>query len=116
MPSPTSSTRPTSRASSRSPPTLLISCSRTETISSALNLMTASLNQLVPNRLQPAAYGPIVQPVADADHQAAQQIGIDAGFQHGFAVVQRTQLVPQAVLLVFRQRHGRLNEHAHPAR
>src|SRR5947209_12924391 len=114
MPSPTSSTRPTSRPARRSL-YLTISCSRTETISSGLNLMTAALQELVPNARETGADGRIVQPIADLHNQAADQVGIDAGFQHGFAVKGVAELVQQPLALVVGERDGAANLHAHAA-
>src|SRR4051794_12128998 len=81
MPSPTSSTRPVSRVSSWGPDRP-ISCSRTETISSALNLMTAPLDHLVPDVRKAGAHAGVVEPVPHAHHQPAQQVGVDARVEH----------------------------------
>src|SRR5437773_12559646 len=80
MPSPTSRTRPTSRASS-CPRYCSISVCNTETISSALNLMTASRYKLVPNRLEPGANRGVVQPIAHAHDHATEQLRIDRRLQ-----------------------------------
>src|SRR5437868_1122779 len=113
MPSPTSSTRPTSRACSLGRYSS-ISDWRTETISSTLNLMTASRDQLVANGFELRAHRGVVQPVADADGQAAQQVGGDALFEDGFQAKGLAQLPQQAVALVVGKGGGRLNLHAHP--
>src|SRR5437868_2288199 len=72
MPSPTSSTLPTSRESTCAR-YCAISLDRTDTISSALNLMTASRDELVLNRFQARPQRQVEQPVADLDLQAAEQ-------------------------------------------
>src|ERR1700730_2710324 len=115
MPSPTSSTRPTSWAS-RPPRTSWISLSSTETISLGLNRITASLDELVADLFQPRADAAVVQRVADLHGQAAQERGIDARLQHRLAAQRRPQLLAQLFLLVVGQRHGRLHLHAHLAR
>src|SRR5437588_12742203 len=114
MPSPTSSTRPTSRASSLAR-YWSISADNTETISSALNLITASRNDLVANTFQFRPHGQIVEPVADAHDHAAQQIGIDLGLEYRLLVKGRPQLLAQAFPLVIAQSHGAPNLHRHPA-
>src|SRR5438445_9528791 len=114
MPSPTSSTRPTSRAS-RWARYWSISLWRTETISSALNLMTASLDDLFPDAFQALANGRIVDPVAHADHHAAEQIGIEPGLKQRLLVIALTQLSEQALALVLGKWHGGLDLHAQAA-
>src|SRR5579885_3126848 len=115
MPSPTSSTRPTSRVSSCWRYSL-ISCVRTDTISSVLNLaMTAPLDQLLANVLQPRPHRGVVQPVADAHHHAAQQRRIDARRQHRLLVVLLPQLLAQPLALVVRQRRRAGHHHAQAA-
>ena len=81
MPSPTSSTRPTSRMSRRER-NCSISVCRTETISSALNLITASRKNLFLHVIQVVAHGAIYLQITDADLHAAQQLGADAGVQN----------------------------------
>src|SRR5438132_9324199 len=81
MPSPTSSTRPTSRASAlvRNWP---ISASRTEAISSALNLMGSSRRQLV---LEGEQFGPdrgVEHLVPDPDDHPADEVGDDLDGHH----------------------------------
>src|SRR5438874_10802700 len=115
MPSPTSSTRPTSRDSScwRYWP---ISCVSTDTISSVLNLdMSAPLDQLFANGLQPRPHRGVVEPVADANDDAAQEGRLDLGRQHRLLVVLGLQLLPQPLALVVRQRRGASHHHAHQA-
>src|ERR1700722_11369313 len=147
MPSPTSSTRPTSCASSL-PRTSVISCWRTETISLGLNRMTtslkegsgdrgqgsvilspldphpsplgalglnrmtASLEELVPYVFQASADAGVVHHVADLNRHSAQQIGIDARFQHGVAAKRLTQFLAEPFALVVGQRQRR--EHLYP--
>src|SRR4051794_21868551 len=105
MPSPTSSTRPTSTASIWERYSL-ISSSITERISSALNLMTATLDNFFADIVQPGAHRAVEQPVADLHHHAAQQVGIDLRLQHRFQVKRRSQLLDEPLALVVRQRHG----------
>src|SRR5262245_27261963 len=107
MPSPTSSTRPTSRALIASLPVLLISSEITETISPTLNAMTAPLDQLVPDRLQPRADAGVVDPVADADHQPAQQVGVDGFLEHRLELADGADVLLDAPAFLVRQRHRR---------
>src|SRR6266480_3215205 len=113
MPSPTSSTLPTSRASS-CPRYCSISVCNTEKISSALNLMTASRYKLVPNRLEPGANRGVIQPIAHAHDHATEQLRIDRRLQDRVELQGLAQLLPQAIFLVVRQRHGRAHLHANP--
>src|SRR5437588_1163538 len=115
MPSPTSRTRPTSRDWSSGRYCSISDC-RTETISSALNLMTASFGQLVPDGFQPCPHGGVVDPVADAHHEAAQQVRVHAGLQDGLAVEGLAELVPQALALLVGQRHRALHLDADASR
>src|SRR5438477_8276 len=82
MPSPTSSTRPTSRVSAlvRNWP---ISASRTEAISSALNLMGPSCRQLIAETLEFGPDGGVEHLVADADDHAPDQFGRLLDDDHG---------------------------------
>src|SRR5438270_12758960 len=105
MPSPTSRTRPTSRASSLERYWSISVC-RTETISSALNLITASRDQLVSDTLEAGADGAVVEPIADADHQPAEEVRIDLRSQERFAVQRVAELPAQALALVLGQGHG----------
>src|SRR5258707_453590 len=111
MPSPISSTRPTSSAWSLSR-YLPISFWRTETISSALNLITASLNELFADILQPALDRRIELPVANLDDHAGNQVGIDLGIKDGLLVEFGADFLAQVLGLVVRQRHGAF--HLHP--
>src|SRR3954447_26388562 len=106
MPSPTSRTRPTSRVSA---PVLrsLISRVRTETISSGLNRMAATLDELVPQGFQLRADGGVVQPVAHPHHQAADQVGVHFRREDRLAPEARAQFVAQPLELLLRQRRGR---------
>src|SRR5947209_8256204 len=106
MPSPTSRTRPTSLTSALAPK-LWISPLRTETISSALNLMAASLDEMVPDRVQPRPHAAVVQPVGDAHHQAADQVGVQAGLDDRLLAEHGTDLVLDAVDFALGQRHRR---------
>src|SRR5512145_3158392 len=85
MPSPTSSTRPVSRASSLARYCSISVC-KTETISSALNLMTTSLDQLFAKGVEAGANRAVVDPVAGSHDEAADQLRIDAGVQHRLQV------------------------------
>src|SRR3954453_16706542 len=85
MPSPTSRTLPTSRLSTCDRYCSISDCS-TETISSALNLMRASLDQLLPQGVQARADGQVDQTVADLKLDAADQVGVDGLDQDGLKV------------------------------
>src|SRR5436190_22593196 len=106
MPSPTSRTRPTSLTVMPSR-YWLISAVRTETISSALNLMTASLDELTQYLLKLGADRAVVDVVARLHHQAANQFGVYLDFQDRFRLQSLTQFVLQAILLVAGQGHCR---------
>src|SRR5579871_2421821 len=114
MPSPTSSTRPTSLESSWGRNCSSSVC-RTETISSALNLITASRDELIANGVELRPDRRIVNVVADAHHHAAQEIRIDPHFQQGFLFERLPQLVQQALALIVGQGDGRPNEDGNPA-
>src|SRR5437588_12840172 len=105
MPSPTSSTRPTSRASSFERYCSISVCS-TETISSALNLMTASQQDVVADVFQLGADRAVVLPIADADAQSGDQLGLDLQIQDGLAVQRRAKLLLQALFLIVGQGDG----------
>src|SRR5947209_17204596 len=107
MPSPTSSTRPTSRASSLAR-YWSISVWSTETISSALNLIAASFDDLVPDVLELGTDRAVIHPVADLHDEAAEQLRIDAGFQHRLLLELLAELLHQALALVVGQRHRTL--------
>src|SRR5262249_19237561 len=113
MPSPTSSTRPTSLAASCVRYWLISDCN-TETISSALNLMAASRDDLVANGFQPLPDRRIIDPIAHADDHAAQEIGIEPGFEQWLLVKTLPELVQQALALIVGQRHDRADLHSHP--
>src|SRR5262249_42155279 len=114
MPSPISSTRPTSSARS-----LVRYCSisvwRTETISSGLNLITASLYELFADGVQPALDRRIEPPVAHLDDHAGDQVGIDACTEHGLHVELGPNFLSQCLGLVLRQWNGANDVHAQPA-
>src|SRR5207302_8859563 len=99
-------TRPTSRTSIWDWYCLISSLS-TETISSALNLMATSRENVVADVVELGPHRGVVHHVADADDQAAEQLGIDGGLQDGVHV----EVVPQPFLqplpLVVGQGHGR---------
>src|SRR5438552_2600220 len=108
MPSPTSRTRPTS-LTSRPVPASLISPLRTETISPALNFMGASLDQVGTDRLQVGPGAAVVQPVGDADDQAADQLGVHGRLDDRLLAQQGADLVLDAVGLALGQRHRGAN-------
>src|SRR5262249_50205909 len=114
MPSPTSSTRPTSRTSS-----LVLYCSisvvRTEAISLALNLMTASHDDLIADVGEFRAHGSIVLPVADADADTADHFGLDSQRQYRFAMQEVRKVVLQALALIVGQGNRGGHRHAHTA-
>src|SRR5262245_17759669 len=105
MPSPTSSTRPTSRASSCGRYSL-ISSVMTDRISLVLMRldMTAPLDQLLANVLQARPHRAVEQPVADVNDDAAQQRRIDSRRQDRLLFVLLAQLVPQPLALVIGER------------
>src|SRR5436309_15317712 len=111
MPSPISSTRPTSRTSIWDW-YCLISSLKTETISSALNLMAASRENVVADLVELGPYGRVVHHVADTDDQAAEQLGIDGGFQNGVHVEEVAQPLLQPLPLVVGQGHRRADRDA----
>ncbi len=82
---------------------LLDFLSRTETISSALNLMAASLDELVPDVARRGPDRAVVDVVAHLDDQAAQQVGIDRMFEDRFGLQRRAQFGRSDVPLVVGQ-------------
>src|SRR5438067_1376930 len=90
MPSPTSSTRPVSRASSFVPISS-ICWVMTEVISLGLSLsaMRASGHELGAEGLEPAPHGTVVDLVADLHDEPAEQPRLDAD--------QRVELVPEVL-------------------
>src|SRR3954447_3044329 len=115
MPSPTSSTRPTSRAET-SAPAPRISLASTETISPTLNAMTAPLDQLVPDGLQPGPHAGVVDPVADADDEPAQQVRVDRLLEHRLQVADCADVLLDPGALGVRQRHRRTDVDGDPSR
>src|SRR5215831_15776951 len=116
MPSPSSSTRPTSRDPGRWWKSFSSSV-MTETTSPMLKRdMTAPLDDLLAGGFQPRPHRSVVQPVADAHHQAAQQVWLDPRGQDGLLAVPGAQPLPQALALVVGKRHGAGHEHAQAAR
>src|SRR5438874_9175715 len=106
MPSPTSSTRPTSRVSMEGRKSA-ISRSRTEAISAVFKAMSAPLVELVPYHLDPGADAGVVDVVADAHQQTAQDVGVDPEVQDGFPAEGPAQVVGQPAALLVRQQDGR---------
>src|SRR5437588_9901724 len=113
MPSPTSSTRPTSRVSIPVR-VCLISSLMTETISSTRNAMTAPLDQLSADLVQPGADAGVIDPVADPDDQPAQEFRLDLFFQQRLDLADRPHVVAQPGPLAVGQRNRRadLDHHA----
>src|SRR5262249_10775165 len=97
--------RPTSLASISSLMSL-ISALRTETISSAFDVMACTLEELVPDFDEPRAHGAVEEPVADLDDEAAEHVGVDDGVEDRFAAEHLAQPANQAVALRVTQRHG----------
>src|SRR5260221_718624 len=105
MPSPTSNTRPTSRAS-RPALAPLISRSSTETISSTLNAMTAPLGQLPADRQQAGTHAGVIDPILYSDDDPTQEVGIDDLLEDRLQVRHVLQLVDDATTFVIGQGHG----------
>src|SRR5262249_1432337 len=101
MPSPTSRTVPVSRASTP----VLISSTNTETISSTLNAMTAPIDELIPDVLEACEDAGVVDPVLNADDQAAEDVGIDLLVEDRLDGDHGTDVVLDPVPLLIRQRH-----------
>src|SRR4029078_10743336 len=99
MPSPTSSPRPTSSVWTCERYCSISVC-RTETISSALNLITASFDELFLQVFQFGSQRAVVAPVVDADDHAAQQRGIDLGLQHRLTLKRLPELIGEALTLI----------------
>src|SRR5262245_52256401 len=101
MPSPTSSTRPVSRASSWVR-YCSISAVRTGMISSVLNLdaMRDSRQEVVAHPLQPAAHRAVEDPVANLQHHAAQEVRVGADLQDRLHLELVAQLRHQPLALV----------------
>src|SRR5947209_10489531 len=106
MPSPTSSTRPTSRVPASWSRPCMISCVRTETILSALNLMAAPLNQLLLDGFQTGAHAGVVDPVLHAHHQPPQKVRVHGRLEHRLALEHLAQFILQPFLLFLPQGHG----------
>src|SRR3954452_1154971 len=104
MPSPTSSTRPTSRDSTvaRVP---WISPIRMEVISSARNAMTAPLDELVADHVELGTDAGVIDPVADPHDQPAQQFRIYLFFEDRLDLRRRPHVVAQPPPLLVGQRH-----------
>src|SRR5262245_13316918 len=111
MPSPTSSTRPTSCTSSFERYCSISDC-RTELISSALNLMTATRKDFVTDGFQSGADGGVQLQVAHANLEAAQKLRIDPCFEPRRPTRGARQLSEEAITLLIRQRCGAGDQHA----
>src|SRR5206468_957397 len=114
MPSPTSNTRPTSLAP-RPWRYSLISDWRTETISSALNLMAASFQELGAQVVDPGAHRAVELPVADAHQEAAEQVGVDPLVQDRVELKSVFELRPQPVAETVVQGHRGADQDADAA-
>src|SRR5919109_1251175 len=101
MPSPTSSTRPTSRLSMPTRTSRICSSMMRE-ISSALNAvaMLAPLLEIVRDPVDPGAHAGVVDVVADAYHQPAQDVGVDLQVQDRFPAEGLPQVARQPGALV----------------
>src|SRR6516162_4596591 len=106
MPSPTSRTLPTSRDSTCSRYVSISDC-RTETISSALNLMCASFDQLISNGGETALNRYVNETVADLYLQAPDQFGFQNFNQNRFQFEIRFRQLFKCRSLRVRQRRGR---------
>src|SRR6188474_1840856 len=106
MPSPTSSTCPTS-ATSRAPRYCSICLRRTEAISSALIFIATAPHHFAPHALQPVAYGALVDAIADADDHAGEQFRPDLGLDDDLASELLLQHLVQAGALLGRERRRR---------
>src|SRR5215210_4774893 len=110
IPSPTSSTRPTSRTSWPDPRPV-ISRWRTETISSGLNFIAAPRQQLIADGLDPVPDRAVEHLVADLDDHPAQKglvhLGRDDRVEPGGLADRLVELLGLGV----RQRDGRPDRH-----
>src|SRR5262249_52742269 len=113
MPSPTSRTLPVTLAWMPSW-YCSISADSTETISSALNFMTASRYDLFTDQFKLRAHGAVVLPIAGLKDDAAEDIRINAAADRRLQVQGVAHRLGDHGLLVGRQRHGRDHLHAHP--
>src|SRR5688572_5697648 len=111
IPSPTSSTRPTSWTTAPSLPASLISFRRTETISSGLNFMTATLDQLIADLVQSLTDACVVLPVVDPDDQPAQDVRIDPLVHHGLLAGELAHLPGEPLALLLAQGDGTRDVH-----
>src|SRR5581483_2232759 len=105
MPSPTSSTRPTSRTSSLAR-YWSISFRRTETISSGLNRMAAFLDDVLSDRPQPGADAGVVTEVTHLQDDAAEQVGVDLHFKLRLALEPGPELFLDLRSLTIFEREG----------
>src|SRR5262245_44422916 len=99
MPSPTSSTRPTSWTSIW-PRYCSISVCSTETISSALNLMAGSRDYVGTDCFQLGPDRGVHLQVAHAQDQTAKHVWIDALLQNGVSLHVLAKILQQALALV----------------
>src|SRR3970040_366197 len=111
MPSPTSSTRPTSLVSI-CPRKSSISFWRTEAISSALNFMETPLAQAGPQLFHAGPQRTVVNRIADLYHNSAQHRRIGLVFENGFKRKHLGQPPPDFRQRILRERRGAQHPHA----
>src|SRR3990172_8818731 len=110
MPSPTSSTRPTSLVSI-CPRKSSISFWRTEAISSALNFMETPLAQAGPQLFHAGPQRAVVNRIADLDHHSAQHRRVGLVLENGFKRKHLGQPPPDLCQRFLRK--GRRTQHPH---
>src|SRR5436190_11151459 len=113
MPSPTSNTRPTSRTS-MCDWYCWISDWRTEAISSALNFMHTPRHHLFAQLFKLRRNGSVKNPIADAQHNAADQLGMNLFFQNRLRAGSRLQRLQDGLLRGGIKRLRRTDQHSHP--
>src|SRR6185295_587528 len=112
MPSPTSTTVPTLRASvpasNESIADLMMLVISSERMAIGWDLLEGALarDELVPQALEPAPDTAIDHPVADADDQAAEQVGVDLQVELDPAAGHRLEPRSHRADLVLGQRDG----------
>src|SRR5260370_3385952 len=113
MPSPTSRTRPTSLAWSWLR-YWLISLESTETISSALNLMAASFQELVFELVESGPHRAVELPIADTHHETAKQSWIYLFAENWVELENRADIGFEPFTLLIIQRQSGTHLDAHP--
>src|SRR5580700_4851906 len=114
MPSPTSSTCPTSLVAS-CPLKSSISFCRTEAISSALNFMETPLLDALAQLRDARDQRAIVDGIGDPDHNSADQRRIDLGLENRVKRKRFGEAPAEAFLCLVAERQRRSNLHALPA-